>query len=156
MTEVDVAPPTTIPLHGEELSVARRSVETGRVRVSIGTTEQEHLVDEAVTHERVEVERVAIGRIVDTAPPVREEGDTTVISVVEEIVVVERRLVLKEEIRVRRVLTSGRHRESVTLREQVATVREQAGDLERVAPDGAATPPVPPALTTTTIRDTDR
>ena len=38
-----------------------------------------------------------IGRPVDAVPPVREEGDTTVMSVVEEIVVVEHRLILKEE-----------------------------------------------------------
>ena len=52
----------------------------------------------------------------------RVEGDTIVISVVEEIVVVERRLVLKEEIRLQRVQTTERHRESVILHEQEAVI----------------------------------
>jgi stress response protein YsnF len=66
---------------------------------------------------------------VDAVPPVREEGDTTVISIVEEVLVVERRLVLKEEIRLRRVRTTERHRETVTLREQQAVI--ERSDWER-------------------------
>jgi Domain of unknown function (DUF2382) len=55
-----------------------------------------------VGRERVESERVPVGRIVDAIPPVPEEGDTTVMAVVEEVVVIERQLVLKQEIRIRR------------------------------------------------------
>jgi hypothetical protein len=71
---------------------------------------------------------VAIGRPVDAVPPVRQEGNTTVFSVVEEVVVVERRLVLKEEIRLRRMQTTERHRESVTLREQDAVIERTVRD----------------------------
>lgn len=81
-----------------------------------------------MTHERIEIERVAIGRPVDAVPPVRQEGNTTVFSVVEEVVVVERRLVLKEEIRLRRMQTTERHRESVTLREQDAVIERTVRD----------------------------
>ena len=52
----------------------------------------------------------------------RQEGDTTIIPVVQEIVVVERRLVLKEEVRMRRVITNERHQETVVLREQEALI----------------------------------
>jgi len=83
-----------VPLHIEEIAVTRHSVERD-VRVHLRTLNHEHLVDEPLTQERVEIERVLIGRPVDAVPPVREEGDTTVISVVEEVLVVERRLVLK-------------------------------------------------------------
>jgi len=51
-------------------------------------------------------------------PPISQEGDTTIIPVVEEIVVVERRLVLKEEVRIRRVRTKEQHQETVVLRER--------------------------------------
>ena len=71
---------------------------------------------------------MAIGRPVDAVPPVRQEGNTTVFSVVEEVVVVERRLVLKEEIRLRRMQTTERHRESVTLREQDAVIERTVRD----------------------------
>jgi hypothetical protein len=46
--------------------------------VSAVTREKERLVDEMLTHERVEVERIPIGLPVDAVPPVREEGDTTI------------------------------------------------------------------------------
>ena len=80
------------------------------------------------------MERVPIGRVIDAVPPVREEGDTTVLPVVVEEVVVQRRLVLKEEIRIRRLRSTGRHRETVVLREQEAVITrtgagEAAGDV---------------------------
>lgn len=116
-----------LPLHSEALDVSRRKV-SRTVRVHVRTRTHAHLVDEALSQERVEIERIAIGLPVDAVPPVREEGDTTVISIVEEVLVVERRLVLKEEIRLRRVRTTERHRETVTLREQQAVIERT--DLE--------------------------
>ena len=112
-------------LSAEEVSVARRAVQ-GRVQVHVHTVARQHAVDEALTHERVEIERVAIGRPVDAIPPDRQEGDTTVISVVEEVVVIHRQLVLREEVRMRRVRVTERHRETVSLRVQEAVV-ERSG-----------------------------
>jgi stress response protein YsnF len=123
MTVLSPSDPTEIivPLHVEDVSVERRKLERG-VQVQVRTINHDHLIDEALAHERVVIERVAIGRPIDAIPPVREEGDTTVVSVVEEVLVIERRLVLKEEIHLRRVRTSERHRETVTLREQQAII----------------------------------
>jgi stress response protein YsnF len=85
--------------------------------------------------EAVEIERTAIGRPVEAMPAVREEGDTIVVPIVEEVLVVERRLMLKEEVRIRRVRSTQRHQERVTLRHQEAVVTrvraEQPGDGER-------------------------
>ncbi len=115
-------PELIVPLHVEEISVSVQPVITGRVRVHVQTHEREQTIDEPVESTRIEVERVAIGRVVDEHPPVREEGDTTIISVVEEVLVTERRLMLKEEIRLTRVTTRERHRETLVLREQQATI----------------------------------
>ena len=111
-----------LPLAAEEIVVGRRRVEGRTVRVVTGTREHEHLVEEALTHERVEIEHVAVDRFVDAIPSPRVEGDTTILSVVEEVVVLERRLLLKEEIRIRRVRVTDLHRETVVLREQFADV----------------------------------
>jgi hypothetical protein len=59
---------------------------------------------------------------VATVPPIRHEGDTTIMSVVEEVVFVERGLVLKEEVHLRRVRKVERFVETVALREQIAVV----------------------------------
>jgi stress response protein YsnF len=117
-----------LPLHTEEILVTRRRVEGDTVRVTTVTRQQERLVNETLTHERVEIERVPIGRVVDQVPPVREEGNTTIMSVIEEIIVIERRLILKEEVRLRRVRVTENHRETVMVREQDAVItRIEAG-----------------------------
>jgi stress response protein YsnF len=118
-----------IPLLAEQMNVTRRKVMTGRVQVATVTREDPHLIDEILSSERVEIERVPIGKVVDSAPSIREDGDMIVIPIVEEIV--ERRLVLKEEVRIRKTRSSRRHQERVTLRRQEAVVT-------RLPPDSTA------------------
>ena len=113
---------TVIPLFEESLSVSRRVVPTSRVQVSRVTHSHEHLVDELLERERVEVERVAIDKPIDRMPSVREEGDCLIFPVVEEVLKIERVLVLKEEVRIRRVKGTERYQERVTLRKQEAVV----------------------------------
>jgi len=113
---------TTLPLLAEEVAVSKQVVETGRVQVARITHEREQLIDELLAHQTAEIERVRVGQRVDTMPAVREEGDTVVIPIVEEVLVLERRLFLKEEVRVRRVRSTERHQESVTLRHHEAVV----------------------------------
>ena len=84
-----------VPLYSEELSVSRQQITGDTVQVSVVTHEGEGVVDEMLNHERVEIDRVPIGRPVDAIPPVRQEGETTILPVVEEIIVVERRLILR-------------------------------------------------------------
>jgi uncharacterized protein (TIGR02271 family) len=118
----------TLRLLAEELAVAKEEVETGRVRISTRTHEREALVDENLALERVEIETVPVGLQIDAVPEVRQEGDTTIIPIVEEILVVERRLMLKEEIRIKRVRTIERHQEKVMVRHQEAVVTRQEND----------------------------
>jgi uncharacterized protein (TIGR02271 family) len=113
---------TILPLLAEEIAVSKQVVETGRVQLARVTHEREQLIDELLAHRTAEIERVPIGRHVDTMPPVREEDDTVVIPIVEELLVVERRLFLKEEVRVRRVTSTKRHQENVILRHHEAVI----------------------------------
>jgi stress response protein YsnF len=80
------------------------------------------MIDVPLSRERVEVERIAIGREIEAIPPRRQEGDTTIVPVVEEVVVVRRTLVLKEELHIRHVRSTEQHRENVTLRRQEAVI----------------------------------
>ena len=117
-----------IPLHVEEVSVSRREVAKANVQIALITGTREQLIDEELTHVRVEIERVPIGRTIEVVPPISHEGDITIIPVVEEMVVVERRLVLKEEVRVRRVSTKEQHQETVVLRQQEAVITREDPD----------------------------
>ena len=117
-TEAAASSELVLPLHVEDVVVSRRQAVTATVRVATVTHEVDRLVREEIIQQRAEIERVAIGRIVEVAPPIREEGDVTIIPVVEEVVVTQRKLLLKEEIHVRRVRTAEQHSETVVLRRQ--------------------------------------
>jgi uncharacterized protein (TIGR02271 family) len=122
LEESSVKDQLVVPLHAEEVSVAKKRVVTGQVKVGTVTRETEQVVHELLEHEHVEIERTAIGKQVDKAPPVRQVGDTLIIPILEEIVVVERRLLLKEEVRVRRTREKQPYQERVVLRKQEAVI----------------------------------
>jgi uncharacterized protein (TIGR02271 family) len=115
-------PEKSIPIFEEEAHVGKRTRTTGRVRIRTEIDEVEQLVAAELMQERVEVERVPVDRIVDAAPPVRTEGDVTIVPVLEEILVVEKRLLLKEELRIRRLRTREIEEIPVKLRKQRAVV----------------------------------
>ena len=119
-----------IPLPVEEVSVSRREIKQANVQIALNTRTREQLIDEELTHVRVEIERFSIDQTVEAVPPIRQEGDITIIPVVEEVVIVERRLVLKEEVRVRRVSTKEQHQETVVLRQQEAVITREEPDSQ--------------------------
>ena len=112
----------TIPVVEEQAVVRKRKKVTGAVRVRTVVREAEELINEALASEQVEVERVPIKRWVEAAVPVRQEGDTTIVSLHEEVVVVEKRLRLVEEVRITRKRSTHRAEERVTLRREEAVV----------------------------------
>jgi stress response protein YsnF len=109
-------------LLAEDATVSRQVIETGRVRVAKVTRTRDHLIDESLASTRFEVSRIPVGRLVDAMPSIKEDGDLTIVPIVEETVVVERRLMLKEELHIRRVQTSERYQQTVKLRYQTAEV----------------------------------
>ncbi len=114
-----------IPLAEEAVTVSKREVETGRVRVALTTDTETVVARETLRGRRVEVERVPVGRTLaeGEAPPTpHEEGDTLVIPVIEETAVVVKRLVVREEVRLRFVPTERPFEETVEVRRQSATV----------------------------------
>ena len=118
-----------VPVVEEELKVERRQYETSRVRVQKAVYEQEVLIDEPAWHEEVNVERIPKDRVVDGPIPERRVGDTIVISLVEEELVVRKQFVLKEEVHIHTRRVEGRTNKKVVLQREEATV-------ERVGPNG--------------------
>jgi uncharacterized protein (TIGR02271 family) len=118
-----------LPLIEEQLRVSRERVSTGAVRVSIAQEEQVQRLRLQTFEDEASVERVRVERTVDHAVPPWEEGDVLVIPVYEEEVVVQRRLVLKEEVRIQRRRNVRTEEEEVKLTRQRATVerRESGG-----------------------------
>ena len=82
-----------IPLVEERVRIDRRVIAGRTVSVSTHPETETVRVEEPTTSERITVERVPVGRVVDSVPEVREEGDLTIIPVVDERVVVTTELV---------------------------------------------------------------
>lgn len=112
----------SIPVIEEELEVQTRQVETGAVRVNKIVSEREEVIDQALSKERAKVERIPINRVVDEALNSRFENNTWIIPVYEEVVVVEKRLVLREEIRITKEISVEQHHERIPLRSETVTV----------------------------------
>ena len=115
----------TISVVQEELQVSTRRVDSGRgVRVHKKVTERPHAIDEILHADVIEVSHVLIDKIVslDDAPASRQEGDTLIIPILEEVLVVERRLRIKEEIHITRTQREEHHSETVLLKSEEVSI----------------------------------
>ena len=119
--------PERLELVEERVEVGKRQVERGRVVVRTRVEEREELAEAALRREDVTVERVPVGRPVETAPAVREEDGVLIVPVLEEQLVVTTRLALKEEIRITKRSRTEHVREPVTLRSERAEVERREG-----------------------------
>lgn len=111
-----------IPLVEERLEVAKRAVESGRVRVHVTVEERQETITEELLRDDVEIERVPRNVPLAEMPHVRLEGNVTIVPVVEEMIVVEKKLVLVEEIHIRRHSGTERREIPVTIRSEQARV----------------------------------
>ena len=93
------------------------------MRISKRISEHEELIDEPLFREEVTVERVPVNQYVDQPPQVRHEGGVMIIPVVREQLVMQKRLVLVEELRVRKQIVETHQPQSVTLRREDVDVR---------------------------------
>ena len=118
-----------VPLLAEEAHFEKQSVSTGKVRIRTVVDTVEEQARAVLEGERVEVTRIPVDRVVEEMPSVRTEDDVLVVPVVEEVLFVEKRLVLKEELHIRRHATRETVEVPVTLRKQRAVVdRVESGN----------------------------
>lgn len=127
----------TVPVLEEELRVGKRLVEKERLVLRKTVSTHTETVEVPVQETEVSVERVPVGRTVTEPPPVREEGEWLIIPLLEEVLVVEKRLVLKEELRIRRQERTRTARETVELRSEQVAVEHAApqAPTESAQPD---------------------
>lgn len=117
-----------INLIKEEVHVSKKLIEKDTVRISKKVHETEETVSTSLNNEEVQVEKVAINKYVDTYPEVRYEGETMIVPVVKEVVVVEKKLLLIEEVHI--------IRRTVTVQdEQILPLRHEEIIVERINND---------------------
>src|SRR5215211_2306313 len=108
--------PLVVPVLVEELEVQKRLVETGKVRITKVVHERETLVDDPLWREHVTITRIPMERVVEGPVPVREEEGTTILPVVEEVLVVAKHWMLREEIHIRTERLETHQPQRITLR----------------------------------------
>jgi len=120
-----------IPVVEEILDVRQRRVETGRVRITKIVHEREEEVNAPRVREEVTIERVTLNRMVDAPVPMRQEGDTLIIPLLEEVVVVEKRLMVKEELRItKRRIEEPASQQVMLRREEVIVERLDSSEQQ--------------------------
>lgn len=121
--------PLVLPVLSEELSVSKRQFVTGIVRIRKVVHEREEFFDQPVIQSKLEIERVPMNRVVEGPLPVRQDGETTIYSVVEEVLVVTKQYLLKEEVRVTQRVSEVASPQRILLRtEELVIEREQITD----------------------------
>jgi uncharacterized protein (TIGR02271 family) len=116
-----------IPLVEERLSVAKRQVESGRVRVHVTVEEREEVVTEQLLRDELQIERVPRNVRLTEIPHVRLEGNMTIVPVVEEVLVVEKALMLVEEIHICRRSVPEEAQIPVSIRSERARIERDTG-----------------------------
>src|SRR5215218_9134124 len=129
----DAASPTTVPVLAEAVEVTRARHVTGVVRIEKDVDERDVRVDEPLVQETVRIERhpVEPARAVDAPPGVRQDGDVTIVPVVEERLVVTKVLVVTEEIHITRERSVRHAPQTVSLRSERVRVERDAPPADR-------------------------
>jgi hypothetical protein len=122
----------SIPIIEERVVTDVRPAPERRFRIRRRVVSEAKHVETPYTHERFDVQRVPIGQFVDRVPPSRQEGDVLIVPCIEEVVVVEKRLRLREELRIRVVREQRTHRQTILVRRH---------ELDLKAPDESV--PIP-------------
>lgn len=130
-----------IPVVQEQLQVGIARVDTGRgVRVHKAVTEQAHNIDETLLRDAVDVRRVPIDKIValSDVPSARQEGDTYIVPILEEVLVVEKRVRIKEEIHITRTAREEQYADTVMLRSEHVSIEhfDEGPDPTATSPHG--------------------
>lgn len=112
----------------EKLTVTREKVLDSHVTIRRQTTTHNEPVSLMLRRENVEVTHVPKNERIASMPEIREEGGVLIVPVVEEEVEVIRRLVLKEELHIRRTEEQVPWEESVPLRKQHVEIDRKEDD----------------------------
>jgi uncharacterized protein (TIGR02271 family) len=123
----------TIPVIEEQVSIDKEVVETGRVHISKEVYEEDVNIDLPTVYEEADIERVEINQYVDTPPPpVRYEGDKMIIPVLREVMVVQKKILVVEELHITKRRTEEVDTQQVKLRrEEIHVDRDRKGDPDQ-------------------------
>lgn len=118
-----------LPVIQEHVVVTREVVETGKVTIQKRVTEEEASINIPLIQEGYQVERMP-GRkeLLAKYPAIRYEGEDMIIPVVREVVVVEKRFEIMEELRVVKTKTEVPYLQQITLLKENVEIKRTSND----------------------------
>lgn len=119
-----------IPVIEEQVTFDKQVMETGKVRITKRIIEHEELVDVPLMREEISVERIPVNQYVKAVPQTRQEGDIMIIPVVQEQIFYQKRLLLVEELRVRKQILEDHKPQQITLLKEEVEVTRSASENE--------------------------
>jgi len=118
------SPKNTVSLAEERVELGTKKVVDRRVRITRSTRSDEKLIEAELTHEDALIKRISINEAVSSGniPQVRQEGEVTIIPIIEERVEIVKYYVLTEEIHVIKKIRKEIHQENIILRSQAINI----------------------------------
>jgi len=139
-----------VPVVQEQVHVDAVPVVTGGVRVTKHVETENQLIEQQLRRSHADVKRVKTNRVVDGPQAAQRVGNTLIIPVVSEVIRVEKRWVVTEEIHITQ-------REDVERVQQTVPVNYETARIERLDESGTAIPaetvPVEQPQTVRPLRD---
>jgi len=121
-----------LPLTEEVLHLSKQEISTGKVRVHTVVDTEEKFVRETLEQRSVEVTRIPKNEVLVAVPTVRTENGVVIVPVFEEVVVVETKLVLREEVHIRTNVSQDTVEFHVPIRKQRAVIERLNEDDEPI------------------------
>lgn len=117
-----------VPLIEEQVTVSKKVVETAHVTVSKKINESAESFQIPLQQEEIVIKRVPKNELVDTMPAAsRYEGDIMIIPVLKEVAVIEKKMMLVEEIHVSKLKTERTETQQITVRkEEINVIRTES------------------------------
>lgn len=122
---------TVLPVIEEHLVITKEVVETGKVFIRKRVTEEEASINIPLIQEGYQVERLPGKKdLLTQHPPIRYEGDNMIIPVVREVLVVEKRYEVIEEVHVIKTKTEVPHLQQITLLKEEVHIERKSSNAQ--------------------------
>ncbi|HFZ8996743.1 TPA: DUF2382 domain-containing protein [Citrobacter freundii] len=125
--EHDIAPENSLTLAEERVELDTQKIVDRRVRITRSTRTDEKSITTELTQQNALIQRIAKNEAVEEGniPQIRQEGDVTIIPVIEERVEIIKHYVLTEEIHVIKNHRTELHQENIILRSQEIIIKAE-------------------------------
>ncbi len=112
-----------VPILEEQVKIGKQVIETARVSLSKTVNESIESFEIPLKEEEIVVERIPKNELIDTIPAAtRYDGDVMIIPILKEVAVIEKRIMLVEEIHVSKKQTEKIETTEVTIRKEEVKV----------------------------------